>query len=63
MSPLKGVAYTRATLGGVSGEWIEREGAADIAEAPRPTLMYVHGGGFVGCSPRTHRPITAVFAL
>ena len=63
MPPLKGVAYTRDTLGGVPGEWIEREGAAPIATSPRPTLMYVHGGGFVGCSPRTHRAITSAFAL
>ena len=63
LPPPKGVTYTRGALGGVPGEWVEREGAADIAASPRPTLMYVHGGGFVGCSPRTHRPITAAFAL
>ena len=63
MPPLKGVTYTRDTVGGVPGEWVERAGAADIAASPRPTLMYVHGGGFVGCSPRTHRPITSAFAL
>ena len=63
LPPPKGVTYRRDTVGGVPGEWVEREGAADIAAAPRPTLMYVHGGGFVGCSPRTHRPITAAFAL
>jgi len=55
----RGVRYTPGTLGGVVGEWVEREGAS----GPCPTLMYVHGGGFVGCSPRTHRPITASFAL
>ena len=63
MPPLKGVTYTRDTLGGVPGEWVEREGIAEIATSPRPTLMYVHGGGFVGCSPRTHRAITSAFAL
>ena len=63
LPPPKGVTYVRDTLGGVPGEWVEREGAAAIAASPRPTLMYVHGGGFVGCSPRTHRPITAAFAL
>ncbi len=62
LPPPKGFIYERATLGGVPGEWVEPEGAADISTAPRPTLMYVHGGGFVGCSPRTHRPITAAFA-
>ncbi|HYP30236.1 MAG TPA: hypothetical protein VES00_00090, partial [Burkholderiaceae bacterium] len=43
----RGVTYTRDTLGGVPGEWVERADAADIAASPRPTLMYVHGGGFV----------------
>ncbi len=63
LPPPKGVRFERGTLGGVPGEWAEREGAPDIAASPRPTLMYVHGGGFVGCSPRTHRPITGAFAL
>ena len=63
LPPLQGVGYVRDTLGGVPGEWVEREGVAAIAASPRPTLMYVHGGGFVGCSPRTHRAITSAFAL
>ncbi len=25
-------------------------------------MLYLHGGGYVACSPRTHRPITAAFA-
>jgi acetyl esterase/lipase len=63
LPPPKGVRYTRDTLGGVPGEWVESERAADIATSPRPTLMYIHGGGFIGGSPLTHRPITAAFAL
>lgn len=43
-------------LGGVPGEWVE--GASEA----RATLLYLHGGGFIACSPRTHRPITAAFA-
>jgi cation diffusion facilitator CzcD-associated flavoprotein CzcO/acetyl esterase/lipase len=61
LPPPEGVTYTQDTVGGIPGEWVERAGAADVAT--RPTLMYVHGGGFVGCSPRTHRAITAGFAL
>lgn len=60
-----GVRFTPAELGGVGGEWVERAdgraGADDPAGAD--TLLYVHGGGFVGCSARTHRPITAALAL
>jgi cation diffusion facilitator CzcD-associated flavoprotein CzcO/acetyl esterase/lipase len=54
----RGVRCTPATLGGVPGEWVE--GAA--GEAGCDTLLYLHGGGFVGCSPRTHRPLSAAFA-
>jgi acetyl esterase/lipase len=60
----KGVRYTPATLGGVPGEWVEGR-APEPAQAAGPvvTLLYLHGGGFVGCSARTHRPLTAALAL
>ena len=62
-SPLpspRGVRYTPATVGGVPGEWVE---ANRPPPSPQTTLLYLHGGGFVGCSPKTHRPLTAAFAL
>jgi acetyl esterase/lipase len=40
----------------VVGEWLCPESALP------GTLLYVHGGGFVACSPATHRPITAALA-
>ena len=54
----RGVRYEAGTCGGVAGEW---------ARALKPTgatrrLLYVHGGGFIACSARTHRPITGAFA-
>jgi monooxygenase len=61
-SPLpwpRGVRFREAAVGGIRGEWVEAEQGGE----PRTTLMYIHGGGFVGCSPRTHRPLTAAFAL
>ncbi len=51
----RGVRFRGDTLGGVPGEWAEAGGA-------KP-LLYLHGGGFVGCSPRTHRSLTGGFAL
>ena len=59
----KGVRYTPATLGGVAGEWVQAEAAATTPGSSATTLLYLHGGGFVGCSPQTHRPLTAAFAL
>ena len=66
LSPPRGVRYTDAVVGGVAGEWVEVPGpaaAASAASAASTTLLYLHGGGFIGCSPRTHRPITAALAL
>ncbi len=50
-----GVHVTPAEIGGVPGEWVE--GASQS-----PTLLYLHGGGYVACSPKMHRPITSAFA-
>lgn len=55
----RGVRYTDAVIGGVPGEWVEAERAAPATA----TLLYLHGGGFVGCSPLTHRSLTAALAL
>lgn len=55
--PPRGVRFTPATLGGVPGEWVE----ADKVPATG-ALLYLHGGGYVGMSPRTHRAITGAFA-
>lgn len=54
----RGAAFTPGTLGGVPGEWAEAKTCA-----PRGTLLYLHGGGYVAMSPRTHRAVTGAFAL
>jgi monoterpene epsilon-lactone hydrolase len=53
-----GAIYRDAMLGGVSGEWVTRKQGLGAA----PVLLYLHGGGYFACSPRSHRPITASFA-
>ena len=63
-APRKGVRYTAAVVGGIAGEWVERADTSGGAGADTGlTVLYLHGGGFVGCSPRTHRPLTATLAL
>lgn len=60
-SPLipRGVCFSQAMLGGISGEWAEpTENGVRLG-----TLLYLHGGGYVAMSPRTHRSITGGFAL
>ena len=53
-----GVRIEPGELGGIRGEWVRPMAAGAVLGR----LLYLHGGGFVGCSPRTHRPITAAFA-
>jgi epsilon-lactone hydrolase len=55
----RGVRFSPLTLGGVSGEWAEPKTGAKGFGA----LLYLHGGGYVGMSARTHRAITGGFAL
>jgi acetyl esterase/lipase len=51
------VRITSTKLNGVPGEWLEGPNPGDTV------LLYLHGGGYFGCSAETHRPITASFAL
>jgi epsilon-lactone hydrolase len=51
------IRVTPAELGGVPGEWVEGPKSSDLV------LLYLHGGGYFGCSAETHRPITVGFAL
>jgi epsilon-lactone hydrolase len=53
-----GARYSEATVGGVTGEWVEVPGSSGLG-----TLLYLHGGGYVCMSPRSYRAITAGFAL
>lgn len=52
-----GCTATDDNIGGVLGEWMTAENAAQIG-----TMLYLHGGAYVACSPVTHRPITSWFA-
>ncbi|MGC2831741.1 MAG: alpha/beta hydrolase [Candidatus Acidiferrum sp.] len=51
------VRITSVEIDGVSGEWVEGATASKIV------LLYLHGGGYFGCSAQSHRPITVGFAL
>lgn len=54
---MDGMKVTAASLGGVAGEWVEPQ-----TNPNGRVLLYLHGGGYFACSPRTHRPYTASFA-
>lgn len=54
----RGLEVSGVSEGAVRGEWLTpRE-----CESPQRVLLYLHGGGYVSCSPRSHRPITASLA-
>ncbi|MDX2029301.1 MAG: alpha/beta hydrolase [Blastocatellia bacterium] len=55
----KGVTVTQVAEAEVRGEWIRATGANGPA---RRTIYYLHGGGYVACSPTTHRMFTAALA-
>lgn len=42
----------------VRGEWIRPQALPD----PNKVIVYLHGGGYVSCTPQTHRPITTTLA-
>ncbi|MFQ5563858.1 MAG: alpha/beta hydrolase [Parvularculaceae bacterium] len=55
--PPAGVSIHKVEDGGVRGEWHRPTGVR-----AQLTVLYLHGGGYVFCSPRTHRSLTCAMA-
>jgi monoterpene epsilon-lactone hydrolase len=53
-----GAQITPVHEGGIRGEWVAWRGQS----AQPMTVLYLHGGGYVGCSPVTHRQFTVALA-
>jgi acetyl esterase/lipase len=53
-----GLVITPVREGSIRGEWVE----AGPSSHARGVVLYLHGGGYVACSPASHRPITARLA-
>lgn len=51
-----GVVFSPSQEADLPGEWARAGGAC------AGTILYLHGGGYFGCSPQTHRPVTGGFA-
>ncbi len=67
VAPRRPVEVRRGRLGGVPCEIVRTRGTAVAAPVGAPQrddhlLLYVHGGGFVTGSPRSHRPLTGALA-
>jgi monoterpene epsilon-lactone hydrolase len=52
----RGVSVSEISESGVRGDWIAPKAAGE------GVILYIHGGGFVSCSPRNYRPLTAALA-
>jgi len=52
------VTFRPHWLAGIPSELVTTQATA----ADAPVLLYLHGGGYFACSPRTHRPLTSWFA-
>jgi acetyl esterase/lipase len=52
----RGLTVRRVNEAGVNGEWIEP------TQPKLGVILYIHGGGYVACSPLTHRPATTRLA-
>jgi monoterpene epsilon-lactone hydrolase len=50
----EGASVEQVEIAGVKGEWVRTAGARQDA-----VLLYLHGGAYVFCSPRTHRHLVA----
>ena len=51
-----GVRITPTTVNGVRGEWV------DTGSASTQSMLFLHGGGYVACTLKTHRPYACFFA-
>ena len=51
-----GIRITPATINSIPGEWVESGGS------PTQLMLFLHGGGYVACTLKTHRPYACFFA-
>lgn len=54
----RGVTFENLEGADLCGEWVIPE----LNYYDDRVLLYLHGGGYVSCTPQTHRPITAALA-
>jgi len=54
---VRGMTVDQHSSGGISGEWVSVKKPETDA-----IILYIHGGGYVSCSPVTHRPVAAALA-
>ena len=61
-SPAVGALHEQVTIREVEGRGVHADVAVPPGDGPHPVLVYLHGGGWVSGSPRTHRKLAHRFA-
>lgn len=56
--PHSSVGFRSLEATGLRGEWVHSKGGHETGRV----VLYLHGGGYFFCSPRTHRPVTTALA-
>jgi acetyl esterase/lipase len=58
---LRGSTVQQALIAGLPAEWVRgpRALAAPVDDPAQPVVLYLHGGGYVFGSPRTHRNLVS----
>jgi acetyl esterase/lipase len=50
------IRFTPATINGIPGQWVESGASSNRI------LLFLHGGGYIACTLKTHRPYSCFFA-
>jgi acetyl esterase len=61
-APTAGELHERVTIREVEGRGVHADVLVPEGPGPHPVLVYLHGGGWVSGSPRTHRKLAHRFA-
>jgi len=60
--PTAGALHEKVTIREVEGRGVHADVVVPAGGGPHPVLVYLHGGGWVSGSPRTHRKLAHRFA-
>ncbi|MGW8590431.1 alpha/beta hydrolase [Dietzia sp. NPDC055877] len=59
---IDGVTITREVIGGVPGLWCRRSDGKNAQEQVDGTILYLHGGGYIGTSPMMYAAFASATA-
>jgi len=54
-STARGITISKLRSNGIHGLWLDNDSAGDAGRV----ILYLHGGGFISCSPQTHKGLVS----